>query len=266
MEKKYEVTKQNLRNTELPKHGKWYKPVMHAELMDLTLEAIKQAGFTLGGEQYTSARNGNVATGRYTIKDFDDGEMRLQVNWVNSLDKSKALRFELGVGILVCSNGAIRGNFSGFKKKHVGEIQEFTPKAIAEYIRYGETYFKQLQEDKKQLKEVIIDNNTRNRLIGQMFLEEDFITSDQMAHLRKEIERPSFDYNTDPNSLWQLYQGATFSMTNTHPSNWMDSHIKAHDFFCREANALIFKPINVNIPLDISPNQQELNFDEVIAV
>lgn len=264
MENTYEITKQRLREVELPEHGKYYKPVLHKDLMDLTLEAIKDAGFTLDKEQYTSARKGNIATGRYTIKDFDDGEMRLQINWINSLDKSKALNFSLGVGILICGNGAIRGNFSGFKKKHIGEIQEFTPKAIVEYIRYGEKYFKQLQEDKKVLKEVILDNNTRNRLIGQMFLEEDFITATQMSNLKREIERPTFDYKCDQNSLWNIYQGATFSMTNTHPSDWMDSHIKAHDFFCREANILMLNPPSINIPLDISPRQLNLPLENVV--
>ncbi len=261
MENTYNITKNSLREVPLPEHGKYYKPVMHGELMDLTLTAIKDAGFTLDKEQYTSARKGNIATGRYTIKDFDDGEMRLQINWINSLDKTKALKFSLGVGILVCSNGAIRGNFSGFKKKHIGEIQEFTPKAIVEYIKHGETYFKQLCEDKKQMKEIVMDNETRNRLIGQMFLEEDFITATQMSILKREIEAPTYNYNSDPNSLWSIYQHSTFSMSNTHPFNWMDSHMKAHDFFCKEANILLNNPKQIIVPVDeyhISPNQLAL--------
>ena len=38
----------------VPQQTRTYKPVSHAELMDLTLESIHQAGFTLDQERYTS--------------------------------------------------------------------------------------------------------------------------------------------------------------------------------------------------------------------
>jgi hypothetical protein len=47
----------------LPQQTRTYKPVSHAELMDLTLESIHQAGFELSSETYSSARNGAVANG-----------------------------------------------------------------------------------------------------------------------------------------------------------------------------------------------------------
>jgi hypothetical protein len=123
----YEATKAMLINTELPEQTRTYKPVSHEQLIDLTLESIYQAGFELQTELYSSARNGNVANGRFAIKNVADNEMQLQIGWQNSYDKSLSLKFAIGTKIFICNNGSVSGDYGAFKKKHQGEIQTFTP-------------------------------------------------------------------------------------------------------------------------------------------
>ena len=128
--KTYNTAKAELLAATIPAQTRTYKPVTHAQLMDLTLESIHQAGFTLDQETYSSARDGKVANGKFSIKNVADKEMQLQIGWQNSYDKSLSLKFAIGTKIFICSNGCVSGDYGAFKKKHVGEIQTFTPQAL----------------------------------------------------------------------------------------------------------------------------------------
>ena len=233
----YNTAKGELLLASLPKETKTYKPVSHEQLMDLTLESIHQAGFTLDKELYTSAREGKVANGKFTIKNIADSEMQLQIGWQNSYDKSLSLKFAIGTKIFICSNGCVSGDYGAFKKKHVGEIQTFTPQAITEYIKKAGEAFTKMQAEREAMKNVEINRRIQAELIGRMIVEEKFIESTQLNIIRKELDNPTHNYNA-PNSLWELYQFTTFSMKEVHPSLWMGNHIDAHTFFTDAANII----------------------------
>jgi hypothetical protein len=63
-----------------------------------------------------------------------------------------------------------------------------------------------------------------------MMLEEQFISSTQLNIISRELKAPTHDYGAK-DSMWELYNYTTFAMKETHPSQWMESHIKAHKFF-----------------------------------
>lgn len=99
--KTYETTKYYITGAELPRETRSYKPVSHGQLIDLTLESIHQAGFVLDKETYSSARDGRVANGRFSIRNVADKEMQLQIGWQNSYDKSLSLKFAIGTRIFI---------------------------------------------------------------------------------------------------------------------------------------------------------------------
>jgi len=254
----YSVTKNILLGATLPAQSRTYKPVSHQQLIDVTLESIVGAGFELGQETYSSARDGNIANGRYTIKNVADSEMELQIGWQNSYDKSLSLKFAIGTRIMICQNGCVSGDFGAFKKKHVGEVQSFTPQAIADYIKYSQEAFAKMQKEREAMKQIEITKRTKAELIGRMLIEEQFIQSTQMNIIEKELKNPTHDYGA-PDSLWELYNYTTFAMKELHPSNWMNQHMKAHQFFVNASGILsTSSPIIVdNIQqLEESPFQQ----------
>jgi hypothetical protein len=228
--KTYESAKSILINAEIPQQTRTYKPVSHERLIDLTLESIHQSGFELSSESYSSARNGNVANGKFAIKNVADSEMQLQIGWQNSYDKSLSLKFAIGTKIFICSNGCVSGDYGAFKKKHQGEIQEFTPQAITEYIQRAGDAFQRMQAERETMKSIDVTRRVQAELIGRMIVEEQFIESTQLNIIRKELESPTHDYGAS-GSLWELYQFTTFSMKEVHPTLWMDNHIDAHNFF-----------------------------------
>ena len=237
----YNTAKGALLAAPIPQETKTYKPISHNQLMDLTLESIYQAGFTLDQELYTSAREGKVANGKFTIKNVADTEMQLQIGWQNSYDKSLSLKFAVGTKIFICANGCVSGDYGAFKKKHQGEIQTFTPQAITEYIKGPGDAFRRMQDEREAMKEIEISKRTQAELIGRMIIEEKFIESTQLNIIRKELEHPTHNYGAE-NSLWELYQFTTFSMKEVHPSLWMGNHIEAHKFFTEAANIVSSVP------------------------
>lgn len=242
----YSMTKDLLINTDLPTQTRTYKPISHQQLIDLTLESIYQAGFELETEIYSGARDGNIGNGRYTIKSVADSEMQLQIGWQNSYDKSLTLKFAIGTRIFICQNGCVSGDFGTFKKKHVGTVQEFTPSAITEYIKRSGDVFQQIQKDREGMKQIEVTKRTAAELVGRMYLEEEIIQSTQVNIIKREMNNPSFDYGAE-GSMWELYNHTTLALKESHPSLWMDSHMKAHSFFVNESGLLVPNS-DINIP------------------
>lgn len=238
MTETYSVTKQILLGAELPQQTRTYKPVSHGQLIDLTLNGIEKAGFQLDKETYSSAANGQVANGRFSISNVADNEMQLQIGWQNSYNKSLTLKFAIGTRIFICQNGCVSGDYGAFKKKHMGEIQSFTPQAITDYIKSAGEAFRRLQSERDQMKQIEISSRVKAELIGRMMIEEEFIQSTQLNIIKRELKSPTHDYGA-PDSMWELYNYATFSMKEVHPSLWMENHIAAHNFFVNESGLLV---------------------------
>ena len=259
--KTYSTTKYFLTGTELPKETRTYKPVSHGQLIDLTLESIHQAGFKLDTENYSSAREGNIANGKFTISNVADKEMQLQIGWQNSYDKSLSLKFAIGTQIFICQNGMVSGDYGAFKKKHQGDVQEFTPTAIVEYIKSAGEGFGKMQDDRELMKHVQIDAQVTAELVGRMILEKEFIESTQLNIIKRELKNPTYDYGA-PQSLWELYQYTTYAMKEVHPTLWMGNHIDAHDFFVTATGEL--KSKSINIGFEESPSRRQLKiFDQL---
>ena len=257
----YSTTKYILTGTELPKETRTYKPVSHGQLIDLTLESIHQAGFKLDSEKYSAARDGNIANGRFTISNVADKEMQLQIGWQNSYDKSLSLKFAIGTQIIVCQNGMVSGDYGAFKRKHQGDVQEFTPAAIIEYIKSAGEGFRKMQSERELMKHVQINARATAELVGRMILEKEFIESTQVNMIKRELNKPTHDYGA-PQSLWELYQYTTYAMKDVHPTLWMGNHIDAHDFFVTATGEL--KSKSINIEFETSPMRRQLSiFDQL---
>jgi hypothetical protein len=242
----YKSTLQQIVATKVPAQTNRYKPVSHSQLIDLTLGGIESSGFKLDKQIYTQAGDGQVANGRYTISNIADSEMQIQIGWQNSYNKQVSLKFAIGIHVFICANGMVNGDMGTFKRKHVGDIQEFTPQSITEYIKSAGDSFREMQIQREMMKQVELTKRQQGELIGRMVVEEGFISSSEMNIIRKELQRPTHNYGAE-SSLWELYQHTTFSMKETHPVNWMTDHISAHSFFVNAHGELVAqqKPANI---------------------
>lgn len=226
----YYTSKDIILGAAVPAQTRTYKPVSNTELVDVTLEGIQQSGFKLDKESYRSTADGQITTSKFTISNVADSEMQLQIAWQNSYNKQVSLKFAIGVHVFVCENGCVSGDMGTFKRKHTGNVQEFTPASIMEYIRSAGDSFREMQIQREFMKQIEVTKRQKSELIGRMIVEEGFISSSELNIIRRELQHPTHDYNAE-NSLWELYQHTTFAMKETHPANWMGDHIAAHSFF-----------------------------------
>jgi len=234
---KYNTTKGLLLQVELPKETNTYKVYSHRQVIDTTLEAIEKSGFQLASETYSSTSDGQVAIGKYAIRNVADNEMQLQIGWINSYNKTKKLGWALGSRIIVCENGMVSGDLGAFKKKHQGEINEFAPRTIIENVKNAGEIFQNMQKERELMKQVEVDKLAMAHILGELFITEEIIQSTQMGIIKREIEMPSFDYGVE-NSLWNMYQNVTLSLKELHPSLYMKSHIDAHNYFTKKIESL----------------------------
>jgi len=255
----YKTDREFLVKTPIPSTSRTYRPISHQEVIDLTINSIVGAGFQVDKEEYNSARNGNIATGKYTIKNVADSEMQLQISWLNSYDKSKRLTWGIGNQVRICMNGMISADLGAFKKKHQGNIQEYSPRMIAEYVKRAGNTFEEMQKEREQMKKIVLSDRDRSTLVGRLFLEEKLLTTTQLNIISREVECPTYDYGSK-DSVWDFYNHVTLSLKEIHPSLYMETLMDTHKFFVNESGILESSP-TINIPLDISPRQISL-FDE----
>lgn len=243
----YQATREDLLLVPTPQQTKTYKPITHKELIDLTLESIYQSGFKVDKQIYSSSNGGLIAKGIYTISDIKDSEMQLMIGWQNSYNKQVTLKFAIGAHIFLCTNGCVSGSFGSFKRKHTGEVQTFTPQAISDYIKGAGDVFVNLQTQRNHMKGIGLSQRRKAELIGRMLVEHRFINPTQSNMIIRELDHPTFDYGC-PNSMWELYQFVTYALRTSHPSEWMDAHIEAHNFFTGEST------ISISAESTIYPN------------
>ena len=229
-EKSYRIPKQRLFAVPLPEETRTYKPVSHRSLAEATLKGIKDAGFKVDVQEYYSAREGAVATARYTIKDIADEDMQLEIGWQNSYDKTMSLKFAIGTRIFICSNGCVSGNFGAFAKKHMADVKTFAPEEMKEAIKKAGEAFSAIKAEKDKMKDLIIGRERQAGLVGELFMLTDFLGPRQLPVIKEEMDKPTYAYGA-PGSLWEIYQYVTFSMKDIHPTIWIEKHIEVHKFF-----------------------------------
>ena len=132
-----------------------------------------------------------------------------------------------------------------FKRKHQGQVQEYTPTAISEYIMQAGETFRNMQNERDFMKQVDIDKRAQAELIGRLLIEEQLISTMQVNQIASELKKPTYDYGA-PDSLWELYQFTTQTMRETHPRNWIKDHMDAHRFFVNESGALSYMEDSVS--------------------
>lgn len=225
-----------LQNVPVPTQTTTYKPITHTELDTLIKEALIRNNFILTNSTYLMARDGKEAVGKYNINYGDDSDIGLMVVWQNSYDKVVTVKLAIGGNVFVCSNGVVVGDMGAYKHKHNGDVQEITPATIDEFIKSAATVFEQLVKDKNHMKTILSSMREFSELLGRMYIEENIITANQLSTVKRELYKPSFDYNAPVESVWNLMNCITLALKEAHPKNWLEQHINVYKFLVKHFN------------------------------
>jgi hypothetical protein len=222
--------KQELELISIPlpaKEGK-YVPVSHQQLIETTLEELDKNNLYVTTRQYNVASNGQRIIAKYGIQSLDS-EMEIMLAFTNSYDKSMTVGYAAGARVFVCSNGAISGTLSSYKRKHMGTVQTELTLKISEAINSVQEEFEQLKQDRDLFKQVTLDLRTKAELLGRLYIEKEILLPNQVATVRNEIITPTFDYGAK-DSLWEFYNYGTFALKDSSPVNYIKKHTELHKF------------------------------------
>jgi hypothetical protein len=229
----------DLRNAPLPTHGGRYAVVSHGDIIDNTKSELAKAGFSIKEEQYKMTSDGQVAQGIYRLDYKEDSDMGMMFAWSNSYNKT--MRFKCGIGayVFVCSNGVLRGDMGSYSRKHSGTALADVINEINSQISHAREHYNSLVQDKEMLKNIILTSRDKGRILGELFANDEILTLTQVGIVKREIDSPTYTYNSDVNSAWTMYNYITLALRESHPGSFMKDHQKVHGYFVDAYGQLI---------------------------
>ena len=248
-----EYGRQDLIDVTLPNHASTYTVISHKSVMDLSTEALEDAGFSVTAENYRATHDGNIASAIYTLNYGDDPELSMMFAWSNSYNKQ--MRFKCGVGAIhkTYNTTMVCGDMGSWARKHTGSADTETKETIEEQVKLAKMYYEQLVSDKEAMKKINLDLRKQSQLLGMLFAEHDILTTEQASMIKQQMNKTTFN-SSNPGSLWEFYNFVTIALQQSHPKTWMEDQRVLHWFISDT-----FKFDKVEVKEDtVDPNQVDL--------
>jgi len=211
-----------------------YTPIPHTVFLDEIKEAVESKGHKITEERYLHAANGNIISGVYKISDDRDMDLMPSITFTNSYNKMVKASIRCSALVLVCKNGMMGATEHGsYTRKHTGKALEEFRKRLDAAVGSIDAEFQRLIKNKEEMKEIKITKKIIAQLVGDMYINEQMITSNQLSLLKEEILHPTL---FKENSLWDFYNNVTGSLRENHPMNYTNQHIKFHAYISDKFN------------------------------
>ena len=231
-----EYNRQDLIDIALPNHADTYTVISHKSVMDLSTEALKDAGFLINNESYRATRDGNIASAIYTLTHGTDPELSMMFAWTNSYNKQ--VRFKCGVGAIMHSTNStmVCADMGSWARKHTGTADSETEETIKKQVKKAKMYYNQLVQDKESMKLIPLNKRKQSQLLGMLFAEHDILGPEQANIVKQQMHRSTYNYagavpgESDNNTLWAFYNFVTLALQKAHPKTWMEDQRILHWF------------------------------------
>ena len=252
-------SEQDLRAASLPNHGGRYAVVAHGDVIDNAKNQILNAGFSINKEEYRMSNDGNVAQGVYHLDYANDPDMGMMFAWSNSYNKTMRFKCAVGGYVFICSNGVVRGDMGSYSRKHSGTALQDVVNEINHQISHAKEHYDVLLADKALLKNVILTPRDKGRILGELFANDEILTLTQVGIVKREIDKPTHNYNSHSDSAWSMYNHITLALKESHPSSFMKDHQRVHGYFVDAYGQLVTATNQLVDPID----EEEETYDVV---
>lgn len=253
-------TEQDLRNVNLPNHGGRYAVVSHSEVIDNTKKQLSKAGFSIKKEEYRMTTDGQVAQGIYHLDYANDPDMGMMFAWSNSYNKTMRFKCAVGAYVFICANGVVRGDLASYSRKHSGTALQDVIAQIDNQIAHSTEHYDVLLHDKEMLKNITLTPKDKGTILGELFANDEILTLTQVGIVKREMDKPTHNYNSDVNSAWTMYNHITLALKESHPTTYMKDHQRVHGYFVDAFGNLVLPS-----PVHNSVQDDEEDVYEVVA-
>lgn len=245
-------TEEYLRNTKLPLGTDSYTVISHGDIIDKVREKLNENGFIITDELYKAERNGDIALGFMQIETLDDPDMSMTFNWTNSYNKVVA--FSCSIGGFIYDNKTqfvSADSSSSWKRLHTGIALEETLDVIEAMVVSATEHFAKIIEMKEKFKLINIGRKEYAKLMGLIYFDKKLISPDQVSVLRKEYDKPSFNY-TEKDTLWGFYKMLMFSIADQAPKGWYKQQVDINTYI-----QVLYKIASIELPNEIQASEQD---------
>lgn len=225
----YTLLEKEIMEVPVPSPTRTYAPVSHESIIKTTLDSLNDNNLVVTDKKYQVAANGELLTGTYVIE-TPDRDFKRMISFINSYNKTRKLGFVSGLHTFVCQNGCISGDFS-FSKKHMGTVGLEIVDAVVNQITNIDTQYNTLKKWLEDAQMQPLNTREMSELAGRMFIEENILQANQLSVLKKEINKPSFDYGGLNNTAYSMYQHVTHALKGAHPLKASRQFVATHKFF-----------------------------------
>jgi hypothetical protein len=228
-----DATRDYLKQVPLPQHATSYTVIEHETVIVNALAQLKLRGFSVESEHYRANNSGDVAVGVYHLKYKNDPELGMMFAWANSYDKT--MRFKCAVGGFVrVSKSSLIGEDFSWSRKHTGTADQEMIAQVTGQILNSQTYYDNLLLVKEEMKSITVPKDGICKFLGIAFFQKGLFSKEQIGIVRDEILKPSFTYDSNPESLWTYYNHMLVALKRAHPRTWMEEHRDIHKLVCTE--------------------------------
>lgn len=221
------VERAELENIPLPPETDSYKPVSHHQLTD-TLQTIGGdllTDYTLIGEDYALARQGQQLFACLKFGNNSHPEMSMAIAYRNSYDRSMSIGLAVGANVFVCDNMALRGDIC-VMKKHTLNVWESLENLAVSTLYKAEKNHQLIIQDSEMLKQITLDNEKAYQQMGVLF-GHGIVSPRQLPVLRQNWLKPKYEA-FQPRNMWSFYNSATEALKSCPPITIMEKHLKLH--------------------------------------
>lgn len=223
------MTRRDLNNIPVPEKTRTYVPISTSLIFDTIDTLAQEKGFDIRQEIFDIKMKGQQQKMRFVF-DTNSDKFGFEIALINSYNKTISLRSGSGSTAYICWNLQTMAPFS-IQEKHVSNVRE----DLYEFLKCSFD-IKEMQIENAQLlwdnfDYVNLSQREINELAGSLFFEQKLINSEQAMILRKELDKPSFEYDYNPESLNALYQHTTFCIQNEHPTSYLQTQQGVQSFF-----------------------------------
>lgn len=223
------INRNDLNTIAVPEKTRTYVPISTSLIFDTIDTLAYEKGFSVRQEIFDTKMKGQQQKMRFVF-DTNSDKFGFEIALINSYNKTISLRCGAGSNATICWNLMTMAPFK-IQEKHVSNIQEDLYEFLKSSFDIKDTQIQNAQLLWDNFDYVNLSQRELNELAGSLFFEQKLINSEQAMILRKELDKPSFKYDYNPESLNSLYQHTTFAIQREHPTSYFQTQQGVQSFF-----------------------------------
>lgn len=223
------ISLEDLLNINLPDKTETYTPISNGVIHDIIVRESSNNDITINKHQFITNAKRNKFIGRY-IFDTPDSNLKMELMFKNSYDKSISFGLAAGLNVFVCTNGMVSGELS-YKRKHTGDADI----NVIDYVKFSMdelvNNYELLKISIVKFQNLKLDTNNTKLLLGDLIIN-DYVNSEQSNIIKSElINSTNFKhYDDDDFTAWDFYNAVTESYKTSNPRNFINNHVNFHHF------------------------------------